>query len=84
MADPLVHDIARIYLCSGQVRQICAVSCRVKPIGATPMLTRERKDHILGVLGRDGRVVAKAVAEALHLSEDTIRRDLRELAAEGR
>jgi DeoR/GlpR family transcriptional regulator of sugar metabolism len=47
------------------------------------MLTRERKDHIIGVLARDGRVVAKALAEALGLSEDTIRRDLRELAAEG-
>lgn len=47
------------------------------------MLTRERKDHILAVLARDGRVVAKTVAEALRLSEDTIRRDLRELASDG-
>lgn len=47
------------------------------------MLTRERKAYILAGLRRDGRVVAKAVAEALGLSEDTIRRDLRELAGEG-
>jgi len=47
------------------------------------MLTRERKIHIQSVLARDGRVVAKALSEDLGLSEDTIRRDLRELAAAG-
>ena len=47
------------------------------------MLTRERKRHITAVLARDGRVVAKALSEELGLSEDTIRRDLRELAAAG-
>jgi DeoR/GlpR family transcriptional regulator of sugar metabolism len=47
------------------------------------MLTRERKAHIQEVLRRDGRVVAKALSQALDLSEDTIRRDLRELASEG-
>ena len=48
-----------------------------------PMLTRQRKQHILSVLQREGNVVAKSLSEALSLSEDTIRRDLRELAAEG-
>ena len=48
------------------------------------MLTSERKRLILDRLGRDGRVVAKAVSQELGLSEDTIRRDLRELAAEGK
>lgn len=48
------------------------------------MLTRERKTLILDILRRDGRVLAKAVARDLGLSEDTIRRDLRELAGEGR
>jgi DeoR/GlpR family transcriptional regulator of sugar metabolism len=47
------------------------------------MLTRERKAHILDVLRRDRRVVAKALSQELGLSEDTIRRDLRELAGEG-
>ena len=47
------------------------------------MLTQERKRHIAEVLGRDGRVVAKSLAAALSVSEDTIRRDLRELAREG-
>lgn len=47
------------------------------------MLTSERKALILQVLGRDGRVVAKPFSVELGVSEDTIRRDLRELAAEG-
>ncbi|MGV3548360.1 DeoR/GlpR family DNA-binding transcription regulator [Rhizobium sp.] len=47
------------------------------------MLTSERKALIADRLRRDGRLVAKAFAEELDLSEDTIRRDLREMAAEG-
>lgn len=47
------------------------------------MLTRERKALILDRLRRDGRVVAKTLSEDLALSEDTIRRDLRDLAGEG-
>jgi DeoR/GlpR family transcriptional regulator of sugar metabolism len=47
------------------------------------MLTRQRKRHILEILHREGQVVAKAVSRELDLSEDTIRRDLRELAREG-
>src|SRR6478736_4895627 len=41
------------------------------------MLTRERKAHILEVLRRDRRIVAKDISRELGLSEDTIRRDLR-------
>lgn len=47
------------------------------------MLTQQRKSHILAVLRRDGQVVAKQLSAELSLSEDTIRRDLRELAHEG-
>ncbi len=47
------------------------------------MLTRERKAFIRDVLRREGRVVAKTLSRELGLSEDTIRRDLREMAAEG-
>jgi DeoR/GlpR family transcriptional regulator of sugar metabolism len=47
------------------------------------MLTQERKVHILDVLRRDRRVVAKTLSQDLGLSEDTIRRDLRDLAADG-
>ena len=47
------------------------------------MLAAQRKDLILATLRTDGRVVAKDLAAQLDLSEDTIRRDLRELAADG-
>ncbi len=47
------------------------------------MLTTQRKSLILDILRRDGQVVAKHVAEDFSLSEDTIRRDLREMATEG-
>ncbi|WP_431321710.1 DeoR/GlpR family DNA-binding transcription regulator [Rhizobium sp. YTU87027] len=47
------------------------------------MLTSQRKSLILDILRRDGQVIAKRIAEDLSLSEDTIRRDLREMAAEG-
>lgn len=47
------------------------------------MLTSERKALILDRLRQDKRVVAKSVSQELGLSEDTIRRDLREMAAEG-
>ncbi|MGW9157535.1 DeoR/GlpR family DNA-binding transcription regulator [Microbacterium sp. NPDC055665] len=48
------------------------------------MLAAQRKDHLLALLDRDGRVVAKTVADELGVSEDAIRRDLRELADEGK
>ena len=47
------------------------------------MLTEQRKRHLLDLLVRDGRIVARTVSAALGLSEDTIRRDLRELASQG-
>ena len=47
------------------------------------MLTSERRQYLLTRLAADGKVVAKQVAQELGLSEDSIRRDLRELAAEG-
>ncbi len=47
------------------------------------MLTSQRKQHILKILKEKGQVIAKSLAQELELSEDTIRRDLRELAKEG-
>ena len=47
------------------------------------MLTQQRKQYLLDLLQREGQLVAKAVSDALGLSEDTIRRDLRELAKDG-
>src|ERR1700753_1222089 len=47
------------------------------------MLTTHRKQQILSLLKRNGQVIAKDVSQSMGVSEDTIRRDLRELAAEG-
>lgn len=47
------------------------------------MLAATRKDLLLERLRADGRIVAKEIAAELGLSEDSIRRDLRELDAAG-
>jgi len=47
------------------------------------LLSAERRRAILGMLDRDGKVVVARLVEELGVSEDTIRRDLRELAARG-
>jgi DeoR/GlpR family transcriptional regulator of sugar metabolism len=47
------------------------------------MLTAERRQAILSRLDRDGKVVASELVATLGVSEDTVRRDLRELAAGG-
>jgi DeoR/GlpR family transcriptional regulator of sugar metabolism len=47
------------------------------------MLTEQRQLLILDELQRAGRVIARELAERLQVSEDTIRRDLRELAGRG-
>ncbi|MEH5617242.1 DeoR family transcriptional regulator, partial [Enterobacter cloacae] len=48
------------------------------------MLTSQRKQLILEKLAAEGQVQSKALSAHFAVSEDTIRRDLRELAAEGR
>ena len=47
------------------------------------MLAAQRRDLLLERLRVDGRIVAKDLASEVGISEDTIRRDLRELAAAG-
>src|SRR5262245_7260316 len=47
------------------------------------MLTTQRKQLILRRLAHEGQIVAKTLAAELQTSEDTIRRDLRELAQAG-
>jgi DeoR/GlpR family transcriptional regulator of sugar metabolism len=48
------------------------------------MLTSQRKALLLARLKQDGQLLAKTLSQELDLSEDTIRRDLRELAREGK
>jgi DeoR/GlpR family transcriptional regulator of sugar metabolism len=57
---------------------------RANPCGGLRrVLTEQRKQLILERLRADGQIVAANLSQELGLSEDTIRRDLRALAAEG-
>jgi DeoR/GlpR family transcriptional regulator of sugar metabolism len=47
------------------------------------MLTHQRKQFILARLKTQGQIVATELSQELGLSEDTVRRDLRELAEQG-
>lgn len=47
------------------------------------LLTLQRRTVIGELLARDGRVIAARLAETFKVSEDTVRRDLREMAAAG-
>ncbi|MFQ4145719.1 DeoR/GlpR family DNA-binding transcription regulator [Chlorogloeopsis sp. ULAP02] len=47
------------------------------------MLTAERRQLILNILHRDKKVLSSELSTVLKVSEDTIRRDLRELAESG-
>ncbi|KQW31288.1 DeoR family transcriptional regulator [Rhizobium sp. Root274] len=47
------------------------------------MLTEQRRREILEVLKRDGRALAGELARLWDVSEDTIRRDMRDMAAAG-
>lgn len=47
------------------------------------MLTTHRKQLLLSRLKLDGKLIAKEISQEMGVSEDTIRRDLREMAQEG-
>jgi len=47
------------------------------------MLNEERKERILRQLEDSGRVLSAQLVQDLQVSEDTIRRDLKELAEAG-
>ncbi|MTD25372.1 DeoR/GlpR family DNA-binding transcription regulator [Erwinia sorbitola] len=47
------------------------------------MLSSQRKQQILAMLAREKQVLSRELSQHFSVSEDSIRRDLRELAAEG-
>src|SRR6201992_3262157 len=47
------------------------------------MLVAERRDLLVARLRREGKLVARDLAAELGVSEDSVRRDLRDLAAAG-
>jgi DeoR/GlpR family transcriptional regulator of sugar metabolism len=68
--------------CNLVQKQENSCKCRTS-LDADLMLTSQRKQLILDALRRDGQVIARTLSVEFEVSEDTIRRDLRELAAEG-
>jgi DeoR/GlpR family transcriptional regulator of sugar metabolism len=52
--------------------------------GIEKMLVSQRKNELLELLARDGQLVASDLSAVYGVSEDTIRRDLRELAEQGK
>src|SRR5260370_41790774 len=76
-------DNTRIYV------HIHVYSCKVdrmKPEAEAGQiaLKEERHQYILELLGSEGRVLAADLSSRYRVSEDTIRRDLRELARSGK
>ena len=59
---------------------------RMKPEAEAGQITlkEERHQYILELLGNEGRVLAADLCSRYGVSEDTIRRDLRELASSGK
>jgi DeoR/GlpR family transcriptional regulator of sugar metabolism len=69
---------------------IAAVSCNIMHYHAhifqgeqAPVLTTARKALLLDRLARDGSLSVTKLAAELNVSEDTLRRDLRDLASDG-
>jgi DeoR/GlpR family transcriptional regulator of sugar metabolism len=57
--------------------------CTLRGMKRESLLLQERHALILAQLAADGRVLAARLAQELNVTEDTIRRDLRDLAAAG-
>src|SRR6204780_224455 len=85
MFGSIMHksDNTRIYVHN----QVCSCKMtRMKPEAEAGQiaLKEERHQYILELLGSEGRVLAADLSSRYRVSEDTIRRDLRELASSGK
>src|ERR1700689_1678990 len=75
-------DNTRIYVHN----KLYSCKTRMKPEAEAGQiaLKEERHQYILELLGSEGRVLAADLSSRYRVSEDTIRRDLRELATSGK
>src|ERR1017187_5692644 len=62
----------------------CKMSTMKEAEAGQIALKEERHQYILELLGSEGRVLAADLSSRYRVSEDTIRRDLRELASSGK
>src|SRR5207245_4575293 len=70
-----MHD--KLYSCT-------MATMKPEPEPGQIALKEERHQYILELLGSEGRVLAADLSSRYRVSEDTIRRDLRELASSGK
>src|SRR6266516_4655306 len=84
---PLTTNIIMQYTASIMIVTQIFVQCQVILCnfvgGKNAMLTAERRRSMLQTLQREGKVLASELSKTLQVSEDTIRRDLNDLAAAG-
>lgn len=64
-------------------RLIFVIIVHIREQTGETMLTEQRRQMILDILKREGRALAGQLARDWNVSEDTIRRDMREMAADG-
>eukprot|EP01037_Dinobryon_pediforme_P040624 gene40624-49865_t len=66
-----------------RIKDLDTAAPAMPPAAQVPASPEERRRYLLDRLDRDGRIVAAEVIRDIGVSEDTIRRDLTELAALG-
>src|SRR6201981_4096090 len=76
-------DNARIYVHT-QAYSCTMSRMKPEPEAGQIALKEEHHQYILELLGSEGRVLAADLSSRYRVSEDTIRRDLRELASSGK
>src|SRR5260370_5914449 len=83
--DGIMHksDNTRIYV-HNQVYSCKTGTMKPEAEAGQIALKEERHQYILELLGSEGRVLAADLSSRYRVSEDTIRRDLRELASSGK
>src|SRR5215210_6488183 len=81
---PLFHSL----LPSCKYFRVSAFLCRnmpyIYPFQNLPMLKKERQAYILHQVNLHNKVLSSTLSHEINVSEDTIRRDLQELADEGK
>src|ERR1700738_5554097 len=83
LAVSCINQIIQVYSC---ITNYTRAKGTMKPEAEAGQiaLKEERHQYILELLGSEGRVLAADLSSRYRVSEDTIRRDLRELASSGK
>src|SRR6202030_655018 len=80
--QPIIHNVACLCFFLHNIPWKCFLV--EVTMSAKSLMPAERQKEILERIRRDGRVLATDLAQEFQTSEDTIRRALRDLAAQGR